>query len=148
MKKLKSFLFTAILILISVSAGGCEEKERIIPASELPVEITNWISTHFPDNEIVRSKVEIKKNKKKYEIYLQGGFNLEFNSRKEITEIDGHTKLPDSVIPDKIKQYVDANYPDNFIISWELERNKQEVELDNGIELEFDLNGNFIRIDN
>ncbi len=72
---------------------------------------------------------------------------LDFNSSYEITDIDGTTQLPDSVIPQAILDYVAQSYPANFITDWELERNHQQIELNNGLELEFELNGAFIRID-
>lgn len=146
MKKIGFILLTMIL-LISISFAACEN-EKVIPASDLPKEITNWISTHFPDNPVMHVKVETKNGRKKYEVELEGGFSLEFNNKKEITEIEGYGKLPDSVIHAKILQYVKTHYPGNYITKWELERNKQEIELDNGLELEFDLKDNFIRIDN
>ena len=41
-----------------------------------------------------------------------------------------------------------ANYPDNFITDWELDDKKQKVKLDNGLELEFNKEGNFLKLDN
>jgi hypothetical protein len=76
-----------------------------------------------------------------------GAVVLGFNSSYEITDIDGTTQLPDSVIPQAILDYVAQSYPANFITDWELERNHQQIELNNGLELEFELNGAFIRID-
>jgi len=72
---------------------------------------------------------------------------LEFNSDKEIVDIEAKSKLPDSVIPDLILQYVIKNYPDNYIIKWELEYKRQEVKLNNGLELVFNMDGSFLWID-
>ena len=56
--------------------------------------------------------------------------------------------MPNSVIPEKILQYVTTNYPTNFITDWELDDKNQQVQLDNGLDLEFKMNGDFLRIDN
>jgi len=82
-----------------------------------------------------------------YDIYLNGNIELEFNNEYEIIEIDGRAQLPDSVIPSAILDYVAQNYPNNFITDWDLERDHQQIELDNGLDLEFTMTGEFIRID-
>ena len=44
--------------------------------------------------------------------------------------------------------YIAANYPDNTIIEAEREDdNTYEVTLNNGMELKFDADGNFLRVD-
>lgn len=79
---------------------------------------------------------------------LSENINLEFNRKNEIIEIDGLTELPSSVIPEKLRQYVINNYPSNLITDWELDDKNQQIELDNGLDLEFNMNGDFLRIDN
>ncbi len=145
MKKLFLSFFTLILAITLLSS--CDN-EKVISNDKLPVEISTYINTHFPDNPIIQSMIEKDDFTKKYEIILEGNFSLTFNSKKEIIDIEGATKLPDNVIPEKIRQYVAENYPDNFIKGWELDDKNQQVELDNGLDLEFTMNGDFIRIDN
>ncbi|MFV0471370.1 MAG: PepSY-like domain-containing protein [Paludibacteraceae bacterium] len=79
---------------------------------------------------------------------MSGNFELDFNSACEIIDIDGTSQLPNSVIPQAILDYVLRNYASNVIADWELELNYQQVELNNSVELEFEMNGTFIRIDN
>ena len=73
---------------------------------------------------------------------------MEFNRKKEVIAIDGVTQLPNSVIPEKILQYVNINYPTQFITDWELDFDNQQIELNNGLDLEFNKKGDFLRIDN
>ena len=103
--------------------------------------------THFPDNTILQAVIERDGLTKTYNIILSENISLEFNRKKEIIDIDSETKLPDSVIPAKILQYVTTNYPDNFITDWELDNKNQQVQLNNGLDLEFNMNGDFLRID-
>jgi|BioPla2DNA2_1021312.scaffolds.fasta_scaffold08771_2 hypothetical protein len=125
---------------------GCE-KEQFIQSSDLPREISTYILTHFPDNTILQAVIERDGLTKTYNIILSENISLEFNRKKEIIDIDSETKLPDSVIPAKILQYVTTNYPDNFITDWELDNKNQQVQLNNGLDLEFNMNGDFLRID-
>lgn len=79
---------------------------------------------------------------------VEGNYTLEFDSKKRIDNVKGTEKLPDSIIPTKILDYIKSNYASNYIIEWDLDKNTQEVKLDNRLELVFDKSGNFLRIDN
>jgi hypothetical protein len=77
------------------------EREKIISSSDLPSEITSYISTHFPNNVIIQVVLERDGLTKTYDILLSESISLEFNRKKEIIDIDGVTQLPNSVIPEK-----------------------------------------------
>ena len=124
------------------------DKEEVIPSADLPSEITSYISTHFSNNSIVQVIKDRDGLTKTYDILLSESISLEFNRKKEIIDIDGVAQLPNSVIPEKILQYVTTNYPTNFITDWELDGKNQQVQLDNGLDLEFNMKGDFLRIDN
>ena len=80
-------------------------------------------------------------------IILSDNIKLEFNRKNNIKSIDAKSELPNSVIPLAINKYIKANYPNNFITKWDLDRTHQSVELNNGIEIEFTLKGKYLRID-
>lgn len=135
----------AIILFASVSAFA---QERIVSFSEVPDSIQAYVKKHFPDNKVLQAEVDFKGLTKEYDIILSDNIKLEFNKKNNIKSIDAKTELPGSVIPKAILNYVKSNYPDNFITEWELEDKHQEIGLDNGLELEFKMNGEFIRIDN
>jgi hypothetical protein len=141
-----------MLICLSIFSSCSNDDDNIndvlLTEAEIPTAIKSYIETHFPSNTIVRAEKDTENNTITYEIYLNDNINLEFNSTSEIIDIDGVIQLPNSVIPESILDYVSTNYPNNFITDWELEFNHQQVELNNNLELEFEMNGNFIRIDN
>ncbi|PWH84940.1 PepSY-like domain-containing protein [Brumimicrobium oceani] len=134
------------LLLVFGALMSCQ-KEKIVPMEDMPSEVTDYATTHFPNNAIVQSIVDKDGFTKTYELILEGSFSLEFNRAKEIIEIDGIYELPNSVIPTKISEYVKANYPTSIITGWALEDNNQEVEIDNKIELNFNKNGDFLNGD-
>ncbi|MDX1784217.1 MAG: PepSY-like domain-containing protein, partial [Aequorivita vladivostokensis] len=125
-----------------------DENEIVLSEAEIPTEITAYLNQHFASNAIIRALKEMDDNTVEYEVYLDGDYELEFNENFEIISIEGITELPDSVIPQSILDYVTQNYPNDFIVEWELEDDHQQVELNNGIEIKFTLNGEFIRVDN
>lgn len=141
MKRIFLFLFAAALL------ASCE-KETILPEHNLPGEIVTFVNTHFPENPVVQAVKEKDDFELSYKVILNGGFVLEFNRKKEITDIDGGTRLPDSVVPSSILSYVATHFPDQYIVGWERDSRTQHVKLVSGIELDFSMNGEFLRIDN
>lgn len=141
MKKMILVIAVSLSLLLTV---GCD-KETIISEQEIPTEVKVYISAHFPSSSIIRA-IKEKGESERYEITLSEGFKLEFDSNNKIIDIDGPPKLPDSVIPSTIHNYVNSNYPGNHIIGWEIQSNNQEVQLNNSIELVFNMAGVFLRI--
>lgn len=124
-----------------------EPFERVILAADAPTAIQDFVDTHFATHTIEYIERDRDEVVVRYEVYLSDGVLLEFNKDHEIREIYSDTRLPDSVIPDAILNHVDANFPDRDITDWELYRNRQEIQLDNSLEVHYDLDGGFIRVD-
>lgn len=146
MKKLKQLL-VIFITGIFLSFTGCD-KETVLHETEIPQEISAYASKHFPALSILQVVKDIDGYRKSYEVVLSENIVLEFNRKKEILSIDGDSELPSTIIPEKIRNYVSTNFPANFITDWEIEGRNQQVGLDNDIEIEFTMNGDFIRIDN
>ena len=53
-----------------------------------------------------------------------------------------------AIVPQQIRDYVTKNYPKNKIVAIDRDRRDYEVELDNGLDLKFDLKFRLIDIDN
>lgn len=135
-----------VLGILSTSFAACD-KESVVSADRLPSDAQTYIAQHFPNHEIIEVIKERDDLKTTYDVYLNGGYNLDFNKNGKILGVEGTNRLPDGVVPKKILAYVNTNYPDYFILEWELDDRGQEVKLSNRMELKFDKNGNFLRID-
>lgn len=144
MKKIQLLPVLAAMMFLA----GCE-KERVMASNDVPQEIQSYVETHFSSNKILQTLKDTEGLTLTYDVTLDSAISLEFNRSKEIISIDANSKLPDSVIPQKILTYVLTNYPNQVITDWEKESRKvQQIELNNGLDLEFDEDGNYLRIDN
>lgn len=141
MKKL--FLILTTMILLT----GCE-KETIIQSNQVPQKIKTYLETHFIQYPVLQVLEDRDGFTLTYDVTLQQGYFLEFNRKMEIEEVTGIEPIPNSVVPSNILTYVQTQFSEQFILSWDLSDRIQEVTLDNGIQLEFDQEGNFLRIDN
>lgn len=125
-----------LLITFSTMMFSCE-KEQLITATQAPTSINEFLTTHFPEKTILK----LEKDHDSYEVDLSGNTSIDFNLNFEPTSIESRSKLPDTVIPAEILQYVLTNFPNNYITEWERELTSQKVELNNGKEISFALDG-------
>ncbi len=135
-----------LLALVPLLFTGCDSNKPI-NSSEIPVEISAFITEFFPDNKIIQALKDKDGLELTYDITLDQGIFLEFNRKKKIIDIESNSKLPDAVIPEKLLKFANEFHKDQNIIAWELDDRKQQIKLDNGLELKFKLNGEFLKID-
>ncbi|MET3037995.1 PepSY-like domain-containing protein [Chryseobacterium sp. NRRL B-14859] len=148
MKNVKKI--TGIFILIFMFIGGVvSAQDRAISPNQLPKAAKSFLSAHFKGIPVT-SAIEDREiyGVDEYKVYLNNGMKLEFDSNGSWKEVDGkHQKLPYGFIPVSIKNYSTRNFPNTYITKIEKKRWSYKADLSNGLELEFDRNGNFKRID-
>ncbi|WP_157492892.1 PepSY-like domain-containing protein [Echinicola pacifica] len=144
MKNTKSN-FALIMALGFSSLTSCDIEE-VLTDSEIPAEIKSFITMHFPDHDILHAVKDKEGITKAYDIILEDNIQLEFNKNLEIISIDAMHKLPNEVVPENIRAYIAANFAGHTITEWEIEAGIQQIELENGIEIDFTLEGEFIKI--
>jgi len=137
----KVFLMTLAAFMIV----SCNKEEAIL-MDELPANVLGFVEAHYDGKTILHVVKELDNLKTYYHVYLDNGTKLDFNRHGSIMKIEGLEKIPDTIIPQLILDYVQANYSSEFIRGWEVEDATQDVKLSNDIDLEFDKNGIFLRI--
>lgn len=143
---MKNLIVTAFSILFSLGMFAQTS------TSNLPSTAQNFIQENFSEVSIA----EVKENSywqiwedEKYEVKLSNGIELDFDENGNIIEIesDNDVAIPLTALPSKIAQYLQGDYPEAQVTGWEKGSKKQEVELIDGTDLEFDAEGNFRKID-
>lgn len=139
-------LLLAILLSVAVASAG----EKIYRnANVLPATAQEMLKKHFGSKKVSMVKVDSKiVGGKEYEVILTDGTEIEFNNSGNWTEVDcGRNAVPAGLVIKPISDYVKMNYSNAKIVRIEIHRSKYEVELSNGVEIEFGRDGHFIRID-
>lgn len=145
MKKLLSLMFVAI----AISMNSCTAQERIIRFEQLPAKAQETVKTYFNIDNISYVKAETEFTRTEYEVVFNDGSSLDFNTAGDVEKVDcKRNQVPDGLIPAQILAYIQTNYPNNFITEYKKERSKYEVELNNGLDLVFNKNLQFVGIDN
>jgi hypothetical protein len=146
-------VFTAQGDFVRIDHDGDNYNEIVVNPADLPQTAKTLISTHFPTATIrlVEKQNNAGANGTVYDVSLSNGFEIDFDSNGNWTEIDGGRQaIPTALIPEKIGIYVAANYPNQSITSIDKEKTYIGIELSNDLDLDlvFDVQENFLRIDN
>lgn len=146
MKKL--FFLFVMMVGLSVQAMAKDVITRDV--NQLPQAARTTIQKHFAKAKL--SYIKIDKDfleAATYEAIFEDGTQIEFNSKGEWTEVDSKLNpVPDALIPATVKTYLKKNFP-NIAVE-KIERHRKggyEVELKNDLSVEFDAQGNFLRLD-
>lgn len=143
MKKVM-FLFASLLLTMN----ACSSKPQVVTFNELPAPAQQFITTYFAQSDIAWIQWERDGVSKEYEVRLNNGTWIEFYADGTLEKIDCKTNaVPAGIVPEMVMNYVSTNFPQAVIVKYHIDRRDQEVELNTGLELVFDLNGNFVKID-
>ena len=142
--------------------GISDDEYRKLSDTKLSSTVQQKITAYINENHSGKTITEVEIENQIIEVELNGNIELSFNLSGDFlgTKVDDedyndneneYRSLSGSslseVVQQKIKAYINAHYPNDTIAEVEIENQKIEVELYSDIELIFDLNGNFVRLD-
>lgn len=149
MKKLFKLLPLFLVAVTGATAlSSChddDDNDQIITISALPDSAKEFVSQYFPQLTIVSAKIDGNE----YEVKLTDGTTIDFDKTGNWIDVDapnGKT-VPGGFYPEGIDMYILANYPENGINEISKEFRGYEVDLTSGIDLKFDVDGNFVSAD-
>lgn len=141
---------------IGVDLDGNDDDDEVrIPLEQLPANARNFLTTSFNGATAITIKREKDDNEISFEVYLDNGIKIQFNEAGDWVEIESKRNviIPAALIPANIAQYIVQSFPAYVVKEIEKKRNGsftieiQHTTSGNDLELEFDANGNFIRVE-
>ena len=145
-KNMKKRILGALFALFATGLFFAQD-DMPISKKDMPSSVQRNVTKYFGKKNISSIIKDREDGKIVYEVSFEDGTKAEFSSNGNIIEVKSYRGVPSSVVPSKIQAYVRKYYPKNKIVHWEKEWNKQKIELDNDLDLEFTLKGDFLRID-
>lgn len=82
-----------------------------------------------------------------YTFSVNDGTQMEYNELAGLLAVKNAQGVDSVFVPEKIFEYIKKTFPNATITEYKYETYKQEVELNNKLELIFDRRGSFLRID-
>lgn len=145
MKTLNKLVLIIALAFVSIQVKA---QDKIIQFANLPKIAQDFVSTYYDVNQVSYVKFEKDFMSSSYEVKLNNGVEIEFDSKGNWTEVDAKKNaVPSQLVLPSIQSYVNKSFPNNQIVQISRKGRKIEVELTNGLDLEFNKKGQFIRID-
>jgi len=114
---------------------------------QMPANVKSFLAKYYPKATVVKYESKTTLAGKKYEVKLNSGAEIDFDKNGNWEEISDKQGVPEALIPAKIKTYLDQKYKGVKVESIDKDNNKIKVDLLNDIDLEFDKNGKFLRVD-
>ena len=147
---MKKTILLAMATLAAMSLSAChQDGKKTIQFSELPQTAQTFVSTHFADKQVSVVYHDTEVADKDYEVIFTDGANIDFTKKGEWDEVEDRDAdgVPTAIMQQGIVDYVSTNFAGQYVVQIGKDRNNYEVELNNGIELVFDKNGQFLRVD-
>jgi hypothetical protein len=139
---------TICLIAGLIFGLSANAQKTVIKKEALPANAQTFLKTHFGSKKpsyILEDK-EILSTE--YKVQFDNKTEIEFDKKGNWKEVDAKgAKIPNSIVPKKITSYIKANFPKEKITKIELGSSGYETKLTNGLELKFNLKGDFTKID-
>ncbi len=130
-----------VLILLVIFSFVLFADEWKINPNELPKSAIDFINKFFPNNRIILAE----RDRKKYEIVLENGVELEFFINGEFKEVEGnYVAVPPEILPKTVANTVSVTFPNTTITKIKKKWNLYEVKLNNSMALYIDVNGQLL----
>ncbi|MBP3785523.1 MAG: PepSY-like domain-containing protein [Bacteroidaceae bacterium] len=145
MKRSKILGLLALAAMMLMPTTGCNAQTQ----AQLPKEAQTIVQKHFAGKQILLVKQEMEWVRRHYDVVFSDGTKIEFDSKGQWVEIDCmHTAVPAALVPQPIMAFVKKTYPDAVVTKIERDRRGYDVDLSNGLDLEFNSKYQLIDVDN
>ena len=140
-------IIATVALLVSV-AFVVKADERPIEVNSMPKAAVEFINSHFAQVPVLLATVDRELMDTDYEVRFEDGTSIDFDGKGRWVEVSNkRVGVPASVIPKSIATYLAEKYPTAKCLSIERNHHSYEVNLTNGLELIFSLEGKLIGFD-
>ena len=146
---MKKIIFLIVLMVGSIRLAMADDVVTR-DVNQLPLAARELIDKQFSHRKVDFIKIERDLfEETTYEVKLDDGTELEFNSKGGWVEIDAKKDdVPSEFIPQSIQEYMKDHYKGEKIVKIERDRKGYELTLENGLEVNFDQFGKFLKLSN
>jgi hypothetical protein len=138
----------AVLATLTLSLVACADNHQLIGLSELPAQAQTFLRKYFNIADVRYIERDRDGLHYDYSVYLNNATEIEFGHQGDLQSVDcKRNPVPEDIVPELITSFVTLHHPDQFIVEYAIEYRHRKVELNNGLELVFDAECHFIRID-
>ena len=139
-------LVTLLLCVLSLTAFARRGKQPIA-FTALPQNVQTEVLKNFMEDQVQIITSEKKVGRKEYEFMMADETVIMYDNKAQLRKVKNPQGIKDLFVPENILQYVQKTFPNATITKYSHDRLKQEVELNDKMELVFNNWGTFLRIE-
>jgi hypothetical protein len=141
---MKIMMFILLAFVMTMSMPVMSDNDRVITFDQLPAPAQAMLKQHFGD----KVPLVITADRSDFNVMYQSGEKVEFDKKGNWREIEcKRSSVPEALVPEQIKAAVKKSFPGTTIQKIDRDRRGYDVELDNGLDLEFNKKFQMVEID-
>lgn len=141
-------LFLSVLLPGALLLTSCVDDVVTRDMGQLPEPARLFVQNNFSSHHVSYIKIDREWFSTEYKVVLTNGDELEFYADGNWKEVEcKRAAVPIELLPEPVRRYLNANFPGVAIEKVKRTSRRIEVELNNGLELIFDSEGHFMRMD-
>ena len=141
-------MLLSALAIATLAVTPTMAEDVAITAQQLPKEAQTFLTVNFAKSKVVVAMHDRDITDNDYSVRLDDGTKIEFASSGKWESVKNPAaKIPASIIPQGIQDYVKQNFPQSGIVKIERKRYGYEIELANDLDIKFNAQGQFIGYD-
>ena len=141
---MKKMMFILLAFVMTMSMPVMSDNDRVIIFDQLPAPAQAMLKQHFGD----KVPLVITADRSDFNVMYQSGEKVEFDKKGNWREIEcKRSSVPEALVPEQIKAAVKKSFPGTTIQKIDRDRRGYDVELDNGLDLEFNKKFQMVEID-
>ena len=148
-QKYKSMKKVLLFAFMTLSLSACADDSKIISFDLLPNNAKTLLQQYVDVQQIIAVTQEGRSAWAEYDILLSDQSQWDFDNKGALESVRVLAGVPTELVPTTIQNTVTKMYPDALIVKYSIDKSdrEQDVELNNHIELTFDLTGNLKEVD-
>ncbi len=144
MKRFWLTVITSVFVCFTASA----DDDKPVEVAKMPVKAQEFMSRHFPGNDIAVAKQEGTFLLKSYDVIFINGDKVEFDRNGNWTNVEcKYNLVPDGIVPAPIEEVIKTKFPGSKVKGIEKEERHYDVKLDNDVDLKFNYSFKLVKID-
>lgn len=141
---MKKMMFILLAFVMTMSMPVMSDNDRVITFDQLPAPAQAMLKQHFGD----KVPLVITADRSDFNVMYQSGEKVGFDKKGNWREIEcKRSSVPEALVPEQIKAAVKKSFPGTTIQKIDRDRRGYDVELDNGLDLEFNKKFQMVEID-
>lgn len=134
-------------LLCALTFSACARDKQPVAFENLPEQVQKEVLKNFTKDQIQFVIADKEFMHYEYKFVLTNGLELEYDDEAVLLQAESKTGIPEALIDAEILNYIKTTFPNAVITEYKLDDGHKEVELNNEMELVFNKNNQFLRID-